>query len=95
LGNAVGGISGVNRVTRSGKVLGPEERITPYEAFRAVTRDAAWQYFEENRKGTLETGKPADMMVLDRAPLKVDPKQILDIKVRESIKEGKSIFRVP
>jgi predicted amidohydrolase YtcJ len=36
----------VNRMTTNGKILGPEERITPYEAFRAITKDAPWQYFE-------------------------------------------------
>jgi hypothetical protein len=50
----------VNRRTSSGKLLGPEQAVTPYEAFRAITKDAAWQYFEEHRKGTLEVGKLAD-----------------------------------
>ena len=50
----------VNRVTRSGAVLGPEQRIPVYEALRAVTANAAWQYFEENSKGTLAPGRPGD-----------------------------------
>lgn len=82
----------VNRVTSSGKLLGSEERISTYEAFRAVTKDAAWQYFEEHRKGTLEAGKLADMVILDRDPLSVDPKAIIDIKVLQTIKEGKTVF---
>ena len=82
----------VNRVTSSGRLLGPEERITPYEALRAVTKDAAWQYFEEHRKGTLEPGKLADLVILDKDPLMVDPKTIKDIKVLETIKEGKKIY---
>jgi predicted amidohydrolase YtcJ len=83
----------VNRETSGGKALGPDERISIYEAFRAVTKDAAWQFFEENRKGTLEAGKLADMVVLDRDPLTVDPKKIRDIKVMETIKEGKTVYR--
>lgn len=84
--------SAVNRITTSGKKLGPEERITPFEALRAITADAAWQYFEEDRKGTLEPGKLADMVVLSADPLALDPMKIRDIKVLETIKEGESIF---
>jgi hypothetical protein len=83
----------VNRVTSSGKLLGPEERITPYEALRSITKDAAWQYFEEHRKGTLEPGKLADMVVLDADPLGINPEEIGEIKVIETIKEGKTVFR--
>ena len=82
----------VNRVTTSGKELGPEQRITPFEALRAITADAAWQNFEEDRKGTLETGKLADLVVLSDDPLAVEPMKIRDIQVLETIKEGKSIF---
>ncbi len=84
--------SAVNRVTTSGKKLGPEERITSFEALRAITADAAWQYFEEDRKGTLEPGKLADMVVLSADPLASDPMKIRDIKVLETIKEGESIY---
>jgi len=84
--------SAVNRITTSGKVLGREERLTPFEALRAITADAAWQNFEEDRKGTLEAGKLADMVVLSDNPLTIDPMKIKDIQVLETIKEGKSIF---
>ena len=84
--------SAVNRVTTSGKELGPEHRITPFEALRAITADAAWQNFEEERKGTLEAGKLADMVVLSGDPLAIDPMKIKDIQVLETIKEGNSIF---
>jgi hypothetical protein len=83
----------VNRETSSGMVLGPDERISNYEAFRAITKDAAWQYFEEHRKGTLEAGKLADMVILDRDPLEVAPENILDIRILETIKEGQTVFR--
>jgi len=54
---------------------------------------AAYQYHEEKDKGTLEVGKLADLVVLDRNPLTVDPMQIRDLRVLETIKEGKTIFR--
>ncbi len=85
--------SAINRITSSGKPLGSQERISPYEAFRAITIDAAWQNFEEDRKGTLEKGKLADMVVLDADPLRIDPMKIRDIKVLETIKEGISVYR--
>ena len=82
----------VNRVTTSGKLLGPQERITAFEALRAITADAAWQNFEEDRKGTLETGKLADMVILSDDPLKVDPMKIHDIRIMRTIKEGKTVY---
>ncbi len=82
----------VNRVTTGGKELGPEERITPFEALRAVTAHAAWQNFEEDRKGTLEAGKLADLVVLSEDPLTIDPIKIKDIQVLETIKEGNTIY---
>ena len=84
--------SAINRVTNGGQELGPEHRITPFEGLRAITADTAWQNFEEDRKGTLEAGKLADLVVLSDDPLAVDPMKIRDIQVLETIKEGKSIY---
>jgi len=83
----------VNRRTSGGELLGADEKITPYQALCAVTRDAAYQSFEENRKGTLSKGKLADLVILDNNPIKVDPKEIKNIKVLETIKEGVSIYK--
>jgi len=85
--------AGVNRIAPSGVVLGPDERVSPYVALRAVTAMAAYQIKEENSKGTLEAGKLADLVILDRNPLKVDSKAIKSIAVEETIKEGRTIFR--
>jgi predicted amidohydrolase YtcJ len=85
--------SAVNRRTTSGALLGEKEKITPYEAFRAVTIDAAWQYFEEDRKGTLEEGKLADMVILSDDPLAIDPAEIKTIEIIETIKEGETVYR--
>jgi hypothetical protein len=84
--------SAVNRVSRDGKVIGADERISPYHALQAITSTAAYQYFEENSKGSLKEGKLADLVILDQNPLKVDAMKIKDIKVVETIKEGKTIY---
>jgi predicted amidohydrolase YtcJ len=83
----------VNRVSRAGEVIGPEQRVTPLEAIRAITINAARQYFEEGSKGSIAPGKLADLVILDRNPLTVDPMTIKDIQVVETIKEGKTIYR--
>ncbi len=82
----------VNRTSRSGKIIGAEERLTPYEALQAITIWSAFQHFEEDKKGTLEEGKLADLVILDKNPLKVEPDAIKDIIVLETIKEGKTIY---
>jgi hypothetical protein len=83
----------VNRTSRSGSIIGEKERLTPYEALKAITDWSAFQHFEENEKGTLEKGKLADMVILDKNPLKVAPDTIKDIQVVETIKEGITVFK--
>ena len=78
----------VNRISREGRDMGKAERVTPLEALRAVTINAAYQYFEENRKGSIRPGKLADFVILDRNPLKADPAEIKEIQVLQTIKEG-------
>lgn len=85
----------VNRITSQGNLLGEEQKITPFEALRAITADAAFQYFEENRKGTLEAGKLADLVILDQDPLSIDPLLIEKITVLETIKEGVTVYAKP
>ena len=85
--------AGTNRQSASGQVIGPDERISPYDGLRAVTAMAAYQLKEEQTKGTLEAGKLADLVILDKNPLKVDPVTIKDIAVVETIKEGKTVYR--
>ena len=82
----------VNRVSRSGEVIGDDQRVTALEALKAVTINAAYQYFEEDSKGSLEVGKLADMVILDANPLTLDPMAIKDIKVVETLKEGQTIY---
>lgn len=82
----------VNRVSRSGAIIGEAERVSPYQAIKAITANAAYEFFEENLKGTLTKGKLADFVILDKNPLTVEPIEIKNIKIMETIKEGKSIF---
>ncbi|MFY9243107.1 MAG: amidohydrolase family protein [Polaribacter sp.] len=82
----------VERTSRSGKIIGPDERITPYQALQAITIWSAYQHFEEDKKGSLENGKLADLVILDKNPLKVKSEEIKDIQVLKTIKEGKIVF---
>ena len=81
----------VNRKTRSGRVLGPEQRTTVREALHAVTLGAAYQYFEEDVKGSITAGKQADLVILDRNPLTADPAEIEEIRVLETFSRGRSV----
>jgi predicted amidohydrolase YtcJ len=83
----------VNRVSRSGAVIGPEERVTPLEALATLTTDAAHLYGEEDRKGSLEPGKLADLVILSADPCAVEPMAIREITVLETIKEGKTVWQ--
>jgi predicted amidohydrolase YtcJ len=85
--------SAVNRISRGGAEVGADQRITPLEALKAQTINVALQYGEQASKGSLEPGKRADLVILDRNPLKVAPMEIKDIKVVETLKEGKTIFQ--
>jgi predicted amidohydrolase YtcJ len=84
----------VERTSRSGLVIGESERLTPYEALKAITDWSAYQHFEEDKKGTLEKGKLADLVILNKNPLKVTPETIKDIVVVETIKEGQSVYQL-
>ena len=85
----------VNRTTKSGVVLAPQEKVSAYDGLRALTINGAYQFHEEKTKGSLEPGKLADLVVLSANPVKVDPMTIKDIQVLETIKEGTSLYRNP
>lgn len=81
------------RKTKEGVTLGKEEIISVYEALEGITKNVAYQYFEEDKKGTIEKGKLADFVVLDQNPLKVAKEEIKNIMILETIKEGTVLYR--
>jgi hypothetical protein len=83
----------VNRTTRSGHVLGPDQRATPFEALQAMTINGARQYFEEASKGSITAGKRADLVILEADPLTIDPAKLLLIRVIETIARGRTVYR--
>lgn len=80
------------RTTRSGTVLGPEERIDTLAALRAITADAAWIYHEEQDKGSIAPGKRADLVIVDHNPLALPPQELRGLRVVKTIKDGEVVF---
>lgn len=83
----------VNRKTESGRVLGEHQRIPVMEAIKAVTINGAYQYFEEDTKGSIEVGKVADLVILDKDILTIPDEKIKSIQVLETIKNGNTIYK--
>ena len=84
--------SAVCRQTKGGVLLGEKERIDVLSALKAVTVHAAYQYFEENEKGSIRPGKVEDLIVLDQDPLKVPAEKLKDILVLKTIKRGQILY---
>ena len=82
----------VTRTAPSGRVLGPEERLTVEQAIRAQTIDAAWQLFSDDIAGSLEVGKYADLVVLSADPREVAPEKIADLDVRATYLAGRRVY---
>ncbi|MGA9490991.1 MAG: amidohydrolase [Mycobacterium sp.] len=82
----------VTRTAPSGRVLGPEERLTVEQAIRAQTIDAAWQLFADDIVGSLEVGKYADLVVLSADPRAVSPERIADLDVRATYLAGRQVY---
>jgi len=85
----------VGRKTRAGVVLGADQRIDFEQALHAVTLGAAYQYFEEDRKGSISSGKQADLVILERDPAGVPVDQLSEIAVIETIARGKTVYSAP
>ncbi|MBW2242854.1 MAG: alpha/beta fold hydrolase [Deltaproteobacteria bacterium] len=83
----------VDRTTRSGRVIGPDQRISVQQALEASTLEAARQLFEEDEKGSIEVGKLADLVIVDRNPLGIPTPELRNLMVVETIKEGRTIYR--
>ena len=82
----------VTRRTRSGDILGPNQRVDVMTALKAMTIWPSWQHFEENRKGTIEVGKVADFAILSDDPTAVDPESLDEIDVLATIKDGAVVY---
>lgn len=85
----------VTRRTRSGDILGAEQCIPVDVAIKSLTLWAAYQHYEEANRGSIEVGKLADFVVLDKNPLEVPIEQLAELKVLQTIKEGKTIYTAP
>ena len=83
----------VSRITKNGKILGKDEKINVIDAIKAVTINGAYQYFEEDIKGSIKEGKKADLIIIDKNPLKIDMSEIRNIKVLETIKNGETVYK--
>lgn len=81
------------RESRSGEVIGPDQRIDAYTALQGLTTGPAWQIFEEDRKGMIKEGMLADFVILSANPLETGVDGIRDIEAVETIKQGQTIFR--
>jgi len=85
--------SSTNRLTRSGKILGDQQKISTYDALKAMTLNAAYQHFEDDIKGSIEVGKLADLVVLSEDPLAMPAASLLNLKVIATYSHGKEIFK--
>ena len=81
-----------NRQTRSGKILGKQQRISTYSALEAITINAAYQHFEDDLKGSIQVGKQADLVVLSEDPLSIDTKNLLEVNVVATFSRGVEVF---
>ena len=84
----------VERRTRSGFVLGADQRLSVEQALHAVTLGAAYGYFEEDRKGSITVGKQADLVVLAADPRSVSSGDIGEIEILETFARGNSIYSI-
>ncbi|WP_397538050.1 amidohydrolase [Rummeliibacillus pycnus] len=82
----------VNRVTANGTPFGDKQKIDVLEAIRLYTYNGAYASFEENIKGSLESGKLADVIVLDRSILKTPLQELKDIQVELTVLDGEVLF---
>ena len=85
----------VTRRSRSGDIIGPDQRVDVMTALKAMTIWPAYQHFEEDKKGSIEAGKLADLVILSDDPTVVDPDALDTLKVMETIKEGRTVYTAP
>jgi len=84
----------VTRRSRSGDILGPDQRVDVMTALKAMTIWPAWQHFEEDLKGSIEVGKLADFVILSEDPTAVDPEGLDQLRVIFTIKEDVVVYQL-
>ncbi len=82
----------VTRMSSGGQVLYADEGITPLEAIKAYTIDGAYSAWEEKIKGSIEPGKMADLIVVDRDPMTIPREELRDIKTVMTVVNGKIVY---
>ncbi|MEG1994684.1 MAG: amidohydrolase family protein, partial [Oscillospiraceae bacterium] len=82
------------RTTKNGEILGSDEKISVKDGLKAITINAAYQYFEEKEKGSIKVGKKANFVILSENPLTADINNLPNIKVLMTIKDGETIFKL-
>lgn len=85
----------VNRITPSGRVAAPDQRVDVTTALRGITIEAAYSWRKENVLGSITPGKIANFTVLEQDPLAVDPKRLKDIPIAATVFEGRVFPVVP
>jgi hypothetical protein len=83
----------VLRRTSGGRLLGPGEQLTVRDALALYTTEAAFAVHREHDIGSLEPGKLADFVILDRNPLNTEPERITDIRVLATVVGGQPVFQ--
>jgi predicted amidohydrolase YtcJ len=84
--------SEVTRTDAHGNLWGPRQKVTVEEALRVGTINGAYASFEENHKGSITAGKLADLVVLGRDPLRVDPMSLIDIPIERTMTGGRWVY---
>ena len=85
----------VTRRSRSNDIIGPNQRVGVITALKAMTIWPAYQHFEEDTKGSIEVGKLADFVILSQDPTSIDPEELDQLKVIQTIKEGETVYTAP
>ena len=84
--------SEVTRTDSHGNLWGPRQRVSVEEAIRVGTINGAYASFEEHQKGSITAGKLADLVVLGRDPLRVDPMSLIDIPIERTMTGGRWVY---
>jgi predicted amidohydrolase YtcJ len=82
----------LRRNNQTGQVISPEERVSVLQALEMYTRNGAYLGFEESKKGSLEPGKLADFIMVDRDVLSVSPEELKDVKALKTFVGGELVY---